>query len=130
MAEKSKDAAKRAAGPKRAAKPDPAAVVLAVIAEMPAADRRIAKRLHEVILTSAPELSPKLWYGQPAYAKGGKVVCFFRGAAVDKERYLSLGFSSEANLDDGSFWATSFAVVGLTKEDEQRIAELVQQAVS
>jgi hypothetical protein len=102
--------------------------VLATIADMPDEDRAIAERLHAVIQDSAPELSAKLWYGQPAYAKDGKVVCFFRGAAVDKERYLSLGFSGHANLDEGNLWPTAYAVVALTKADEKKIAALVKKA--
>jgi hypothetical protein len=104
--------------------------VLGLIAAMPDADRAIAERLHAVIRASAPDLTPKLWYGQPAYAKGTKVVCFFRGAAVDGERYLTLGFSGQANLDDGQLWPTAYALTGLTKKDEARIAALVAQAAS
>jgi hypothetical protein len=104
--------------------------VLEVIAEMPDSDRAVATKLHETIRAAAPELTPKLWYGQPAYAKDGKVVCFFRGAAIDGERYLSLGFSSEANLDDGGFWPTAYAVTKVTDADARKIAALVQQATS
>jgi hypothetical protein len=104
--------------------------VVAVIAAMPASDRSIGERLHAIIRASAPELSPKLWYGQPAYAKGGKVVCFFRGAEVDGERYLTFGFSGAANLDEGTMWPTSYAVTGLSGADEARIRALVQQAAS
>jgi hypothetical protein len=102
--------------------------VLATIAEMPEADRAIAERLHAVIRDSAPELSAKLWYGQPAYAKDGKVVCFFRGAEVDKERYLTLGFAGEAKLDDGNLWPTAYAVVKMTAADEKKIGALVKKA--
>jgi hypothetical protein len=112
----------------RKVKADPEAEVLETIAAMPQPDRGIGERLHEIILASAPELSPKLWYGQPAYAAGGKVVCFFRGAAIDKERYLTLGFSSEANLDDGHMWPTAYALTEVTTADEKRIAALVEQA--
>lgn len=121
-----------AASKKTEKKPTGPDAVLATIAEMPPADRKIAERLHATIVASA-ELTPKLWYGQPAYAKGGKngkVVCFFRGAEVDGERYLSLGFSGQANLDDGNLWPTAYAVIGLTAADEQRIAALVKQAAS
>jgi hypothetical protein len=126
MAEKKKAGAR----PPRAAKASGEDAVLATIAEMPDADRAIAERLHAVIRESAPELSAKLWYGQPAYAKDGKVVCFFRGAAVDKERYLTLGFSSDAKLDDGNIWPTAYAVTALTATDEATIGALVKKAVS
>lgn len=110
------------------AKADPGEAVLATIKEMSDKDRAIAERLHEVILKSAPELTPKLWYGQPAYAKGGKVVCFFRGADVDKERYLSFGFSGEASLDDGHMWPTSYALTGMDAATERTISALVKKA--
>ena len=100
------------------------------IAAMPDADRVVAERLHMVILSAAPQLSPKLWYGQPAYARDGKVVCFFRGADVDDERYLTFGFSGEANLDEGNIWPTSFAIAQLADGDERRIERLVKQATS
>lgn len=103
--------------------------VLAKIAEMPEHDRSIAERIHAVITTSAPSLAPKTWYGQPAYAKDGKVVCFFQSAEKFKTRYATLGFSEEAKLDDGSMWATSFALAELTAEDEARIGALVKKAV-
>jgi len=115
---------------KRTPKPDGEAGVLEVIAAMPDADREIAERLHAVIRAAAPDLAPKLWYGQPAYAKAGKVVCFFRGAEVDKERYLTLGFSSEANLDDGRMWPTAYAITGLNANDEKAIAGLVERAAT
>jgi uncharacterized protein YdhG (YjbR/CyaY superfamily) len=111
-------------------KADDASKVLATIAEMPPADREIAERLHEIITTAAPELTPRLWYTQPAYAKDGKVVCFFRGAAKDDERYLSFGFSSNASLDDGSFWPTSYAVTKVSDADAKKITALVKKAVS
>ncbi len=103
--------------------------VLAKIAEMPEADRAMAERLHEILKASAPELSPKTWYGMPAYAKEGKVVCYFTPASKFKERYATFGFNASANLDDGNMWPTSFALTKLTKADEKRIAELVKQAV-
>ena len=115
---------------RRGAKPDPEIEVLAKIAEMPAADRAIAERLHAVIKASAPELSPKLWYGMPAYARDGKVVCFFQCAAKFKTRYAVLGFSDEANLDEGAMWPTYFALTELTAEQEATIGALVKQAVS
>lgn len=116
-----------------AAKKDPTAEVLETIAAMTDRDRPVAERLHEVITTAAPELSPRLWYKQPAYATGGskgKVVCFFRGADVDGERYLSLGFSGEAQLDDGGLWPTAYAVTEVDDAVADRIATLVKQAVS
>ena len=104
--------------------------VLAKIAEMPKADRDMAKRLHEIVKASAPELSPKTWYGMPAYAKDGKVVCFYQSAHRFKSRYGTFGFSDKANLDEGAMWPTSFAVKELTSAEEARIAALVKQAVS
>jgi uncharacterized protein YdhG (YjbR/CyaY superfamily) len=104
--------------------------VLAKIAEMPKADRDMAKRLHKIVKASAPELSPKTWYGMPAYAKEGKVVCFYQSAHRFKSRYGTFGFSDKANLDDGAMWPTSFALKELTAADEARIAKLVKQAVS
>jgi uncharacterized protein YdhG (YjbR/CyaY superfamily) len=104
--------------------------VLAKIAEMPKADRDMAKRLHAIVKASAPELSPKTWYGMPAYAKDGKVVCFYQSAHRFKSRYGTFGFSDKANLDNGAMWPTSFALKELTAADEARIAKLVKQAVS
>jgi uncharacterized protein YdhG (YjbR/CyaY superfamily) len=104
--------------------------VLAKIAEMPEPDRAMAKRLHEIIKASAPALSPKTWYGMPAYAKDGKVVCFFQSAQKFKSRYATFGFSDEANLDEGAMWPTSFALKELTATEEARIVELVKKAVS
>jgi uncharacterized protein YdhG (YjbR/CyaY superfamily) len=104
--------------------------VLAKIAEMPEPDRAMAERLHALIKASAPALSPRTWYGMPAYAKDGKVLCFFQGAQKFKSRYATLGFSDEANLDEGAMWPTSFALKKLTKADEKRIGALVKQAVS
>ena len=104
--------------------------VLAKIAEMPAPDRDLAERLHALIKTSAPGLSPKTWYGMPAYAKGGKVVCFFQSAQKFKSRYATFGFSDEANLDEGAMWPTSFALKELTASEEARIVALVKKAVS
>jgi hypothetical protein len=115
---------------KAASKADGEDGVRATIAAMPEPDRVIGERLDAIIRASAPDLTPRLWYGQPAYAKGGKVVCFFRGAEVDKERYLTLGFSSEANLDEGHMWPTSYALTGLTDADETRIHALVERAAS
>ena len=104
--------------------------VLAKIAEMPDADRAIAERLHALIRDTAPELAPRTWYGMPAYAKDGKVVCFFQNASKFKARYATLGFSDKANLDDGEMWPTSFALKELTAGAEARIVALVEQAVS
>src|SRR4029453_4554846 len=104
--------------------------VLAKIAEMPKPNRAMAKRLHAIVKASAPALSPRTWYGMPAYAKGGKVVCYFQPAAKFKSRYLTFGFSDEANLDKGAMWPTSFALKELTAADEKRIGELVKKAVN
>ncbi len=105
--------------------------VLTKIAEMDASDRAVAERLHAIVTSNAPKLSPKLWYGQPAYAQNGKVVCFFRSGHVDKERYSTFGFTTEADLDDDSgLWATSFAVTELSDKAEKTITTLVKQAVS
>ena len=104
--------------------------VLAKIAEMPEPDRAMAERLHEIVKASAPELSPKTWYGMPAYAKDGKVVCFFQGAKKFDSRYATLGFNDKANLDEGAMWATSFALKELGATEEAKISELVRRAVS
>ncbi|WP_150245105.1 DUF1801 domain-containing protein [Nocardiopsis quinghaiensis] len=105
--------------------------VLSKIAGMESSDRAVAERVHAIITSTAPELAPKLWYGQPAYARKGKVVCFFRSGKADKERYSSFGFTAEANLDDpGGLWPTSYAVTELTEKAEETIAALVRQAVS
>jgi uncharacterized protein YdhG (YjbR/CyaY superfamily) len=104
--------------------------VLAAIAKMPGSDRAMAKRLHTIIKDSAPSLSPKTWYGMPAYAKDGKVVCFFRGADKFKERYAMFGFNDSANLDKGAMWPVAFALTELTAADEKKIAALVKKAVT
>jgi len=104
--------------------------VLAKIAEMPEADRAMGERLHAIITASAPSLSPRLWYGMPAYAKDGNVVCFFQSAQKFKTRYATLGFSDKANLDEGAMWPTAFALRELTAADEARIGALVKKAVS
>lgn len=105
--------------------------LLAKIAEMPEPDRSLATRLHEIISENAPDLWPKTWYGQPAYAIDGKsVVCFFQAASKFNTRYATLGFQHDANLDDGNMWPTAFAVIALTPADEERIAALVRKAVS
>jgi uncharacterized protein YdhG (YjbR/CyaY superfamily) len=113
-----------------ARKADGESAVLAKIAEMPEPDRAMAKRLHAIITVSAPVLSPKTWYGMPAYAKDGKVVCFFQSAEKFKSRYATFGFSDEANLDEGAMWPTSFALKELTAAEEARIGALVKKAVS
>jgi uncharacterized protein YdhG (YjbR/CyaY superfamily) len=104
--------------------------VLAKIAEMKRPDRAMAKRLHEIIKETAPDLSPRTWYGMPAYAKDGKVVCFFQDAQKFKSRYATLGFSDKANLDKGAMWPTSFALKELTAAEEKKIVALVKKAVS
>ena len=114
----------------RAGKADGEGAVLAKIAEMPEPDRAMAERLHAIIKASAPALSPKTWYGMPAYAKDGKVVCYFTPASKFKERYATFGFNAEANLDEGNMWPTSFALKQLTAAEEARIGALVKKAVS
>ena len=104
--------------------------VLAKIAEMPEPDRAMGKRLHEIIKASAPALSPKLWYGMPAYAKDGKVVCFFQSAQKFNSRYATFSFSDKANLDEGAMWPTSFALKELTASEEAKITALVKRAVT
>jgi uncharacterized protein YdhG (YjbR/CyaY superfamily) len=104
--------------------------VLAKIAEMEASDRALGKRLHAIVKANAPALSPKTWYGMPAYARDGKVVCYFQSAEKFNSRYATFGFSDEANLDEGAMWPTSFALKKLTAADEARIGALVKKAVS
>lgn len=104
--------------------------VLAKIAEMPEPDRVMAERIHAIVVANAPELAPKTWYGMPAYARDGKVVCFFQSAQKFKARYATLGFSDKANLDDGAMWPTSFALKRLTAAEEKAIRALVKKAVS
>jgi uncharacterized protein YdhG (YjbR/CyaY superfamily) len=111
-------------------KEDGERAVLESIAKMPEADRALAERFHAIVTASAPALSPKTWYGMPAYAKDGKVVCFFRNASKFKERYAMFGFNDSANLDEGAMWPVAFALKKLTAADEKRIAELVKKAVS
>ena len=126
-AQELKAAARR--GP-RAEKADGESEVLAKIAEMAEPDRVMAERLHAIIKASAPALSPRLWYGMPAYARDGNVVCFFQDARKFKSRYATLGFSDKANLDEGAMWPTTFALTELATADEARIVELVKKAVS
>jgi uncharacterized protein YdhG (YjbR/CyaY superfamily) len=104
--------------------------LLAKIAEMPEPDRSMAERIHGIVRANAPDLSPKTWYGMPAYARDGKVVCFFQSAAKFSARYATFGFNDTANLDDGAMWPVSFALKELTAADEATIAALVQKAVS
>jgi uncharacterized protein YdhG (YjbR/CyaY superfamily) len=114
----------------RAGKADGESDVLAKIAEMPEPDRAMAERIHAIIKASAPTLSPRTWYGMPAYAKDGNVVCFFQSAPKFKTRYATFGFSDKANLDEGAVWPTAFALKGLTAAEEARIGALVKKAVS
>ncbi len=125
-AQELKAAARR--GP-RAGKADGESDVLAKIAEMPEPDRAMAKRLHALIKAGAPALSPRTWYGMPAYAKDGKVVCFFQSAQKFKTRYATLGFSDKATLDEGAMWPTAFALKRLTAAEEKKIGALVKKAV-
>jgi uncharacterized protein YdhG (YjbR/CyaY superfamily) len=104
--------------------------VLAAIAKMPDADRAMAERVHAIVKAADPSLSPRTWYGMPAYAKDGKVICYFRNAQKFKSRYATLGFSDKANLDEGDMWPTDFALMNLTADVEARIGALVKQAVS
>jgi hypothetical protein len=114
----------------KADKADGESAILAKLAEMPASDRALGERLHAIIKASAPVLSLKLWYGMPAYAKDGKVVCFFQPANKFKTRYATLGFNDSANLDEGALWPVAFALTELTAAEEARIGELVKKAVS
>jgi len=122
-------AAMRARARELKEKTDGESAVRASIAKMSPPDRALAKRLHELIKATAPDLSPKTWYGMPAYAKDGKVVCFFRDAGKFKERYAMLGFNDSAKLDQGSMWPVAFALTTLTAADEKKIAALVKKAV-
>ena len=112
-----------------AAKADGESDLLAKIAEMPKADRVMAERIHAIVAATAPDLSPKTWYGMPAYAKDGKIVCFFKSADKFKSRYATFGFEETATLDDGAMWPTSYALTKLTPADEKKIAALVKKAV-
>jgi uncharacterized protein YdhG (YjbR/CyaY superfamily) len=114
----------------QAGKADGEADLLAKIAEMPESDRTMAERLHAIVKASAPSLTSRTWYGMPAYAKDGSVICFFQSAAKFKARYATFGFSDKANLDDGNMWPSAFALKHLTAADEAKIAELVKKAVS
>jgi uncharacterized protein YdhG (YjbR/CyaY superfamily) len=115
---------------KRVDESDGESAVLANIAAMPGPDRAIGEQLHAIIKANAPSLSPRLWYGMPAYTKNGKIVCFFQSTQKFNTRYATLGFMHEANLDDGHMWPTAFALMGLTPIEEVKIAALVKKAVS
>jgi uncharacterized protein YdhG (YjbR/CyaY superfamily) len=117
-------------GPRANKKTDGESDVLAKIAEMQEPDRTMANWLHEIIKTSAPALTPRTWYGMPAYAKDGNIVCHFQSAQKFKTRYATLGFSDKANLDEGAMWPTAFALSGLTADVEAKVARLVKQAVA
>jgi uncharacterized protein YdhG (YjbR/CyaY superfamily) len=130
MKERAKEVKAAARRGARADKADGESDVLAKIAEMPEPDRAMAKQLHAIIKASAPALSPKTWYGMPAYAKDGKVVCYFTSADKFKSRYATFGFNDDANLDEGNMWPTSFALTKLTAAEEARIVALVKKAVS
>lgn len=129
MREHARDVKAQARRAARGGKPDGEADLLAKIAEMPDADRVMAERIHAIVMATAPGLSPKTWYGMPAYANAqGKVVCFFQAAAKFKARYATFGFDQEAHLDDGTMWPTSWALTKLTPAAEKQIAELVKKA--
>jgi uncharacterized protein YdhG (YjbR/CyaY superfamily) len=130
MKERAQELKAEARRGRRADKADGERDVLAKIAEMPKPDRAMAKRLHAIIKASAPALSPKTWYGMPAYAKDGKVVCYFQSAHKFKSRYATFGFNDSANLDKGAMWPTSFALKELTAAEEAKIGSLVKKAVS
>jgi uncharacterized protein YdhG (YjbR/CyaY superfamily) len=130
MKERAQELKAEARRGRRADKADGERDVLAKIAEMPKPDRAMAKRLHAIIKANAPALSPKTWYGMPAYAKDGKVVCFFQSAQKFNSRYATFGFNDSANLDEGAMWPTSFALKELTAAEEKRIGVLVKKAVS
>jgi len=136
MAKTSRGSTERTAQKKAAPRPRPPAAkadgesaVLAALAKMPEPDRALGERLHALIKASAPALSPRLWYGMPAYARNGKVVCFFQSGQRFKTRYATFGFMHEANLDDGAMWPTAFALKELNAAEEARIAALVRKAV-
>ena len=130
MKERARELRTAARRGRRADKADEESAVLAKIAEMQESDRVMAERLHAVIKASAPALSSRLWYGMPAYAKDGNVICFFQGAQKFKTRYSTLGFSDKANLDEGAMWPNAYALTELTPADEARISALVKRAVS
>lgn len=128
MKERSKELKTAARGRSRSAKADGESEVLAKLAEMSDSDRDTGERLHALIKANAPALAPKLWYGMPAYARDGKIVCFFQPSQKFKTRYSTLGFNDTAFLDEGTMWPTAYALTTLTDEDEARIAELIKKA--
>jgi uncharacterized protein YdhG (YjbR/CyaY superfamily) len=130
MKERAQELKAEARRGRRAGKADGEAAVLAKIAEMPEPDRAMGERLHAIVRATAPGLSPKLWYGMPAYAKDSKVVCYFQSAHKFNSRYATFGFNDEAKLDDGAMWPTSFALKELTASDEAKIRALVKKAVA
>ncbi|GAA2208703.1 DUF1801 domain-containing protein [Nonomuraea monospora] len=130
MKEHAQELKKAARRGSKATKADGEQDVLAKIAEFAEPDRIMAERIHAIVKENAPELTPRLWYGQPAYSKNGKLVCFFQPAAKFKTRYATLGFNDAANLDEGAMWATAYALTDLTPDAEARIASLVKQAAS
>jgi uncharacterized protein YdhG (YjbR/CyaY superfamily) len=125
-----KERAQEVRAPRRGskAKVDDEAAVLAKLAEMPEADRRLGEQLHALVKANAPDLKPKLWYGMPGYARNGKVVCFYQSAEKFKSRYSTFGFNEDARLDDGTMWPTAFALTELTAETEARLGELIKRA--
>lgn len=125
-----KKGAKKAPSRRRTAQEDGEKAVLAQIAAMPEADRALGERLHAIVKANAPALSPRLWYGMPAYCKDGKIVCFFQSAQKFKTRYATVGFMHAANLDDGAMWPTAFALAKLTAAEEAMLAALVKKAAS
>ena len=129
MKERAKELKAAARRGSRGKKADEEGAVLAKIAEMPESDRVMAERIHAVVTAAAPVLAPKLWYGMPAYARDGKVVCFFQAADKFKSRYATFGFNDTARLDEGTMWPTSFALTELTADDEARVDALVRKAV-
>jgi uncharacterized protein YdhG (YjbR/CyaY superfamily) len=130
FSEAEKEAMRERARELKKGKKDGEADLLEKIAEMPEEDRVIAERIHQIVKSTAPELQPRTWYGTPAYAKDGKVLCFFQGAAKFGTRYATFGFNDVANLDEGSIWPVAFAIKKLTKAGEKEIAALVRKAVS
>jgi uncharacterized protein YdhG (YjbR/CyaY superfamily) len=130
MKERAKEVKAAARRGPRASKTDGENDVLAKIAEMPEPDRAMAERIHAIVKASAPDLTPRTWYGMPAYAKDGKVVCFFQSAQKFKSRYATFGFNDTAHLDDGAMWPTAFALTELTAAEEARIAALVKRAAN
>ncbi|MDQ3880948.1 MAG: DUF1801 domain-containing protein [Chloroflexota bacterium] len=130
MKERARELKAETRGAGRADKADGESEVVAKLAEMPEPDRVMGERIHAIVKATAPDLVPRTWYGMPAYAKNGKVVCYFTPASKFKSRYATFGFNDDANLDDGTMWPTSFALTELSKADESRIAALVKKAVS